>query len=101
MFCFETAFKLLTLSWAAYDDEDPPAGCEALCTLHNLNGSTSDGHSPEAGPAVGGECRCSHGLSSTKEVRILRVHHQHHSTEHPRGSEMKRQQWLTMSSLSV
>ena len=75
MFCFETAFKLLTLSWAAYDVEEPPVGCETLCTLHKLQGATSDGHSPEAGSMVGGECRCSHGLSSIKEVRILRLHY--------------------------
>ena len=71
MFCFETAFKLLTLSWAAYEDEGPPAGCETLCTLQKLNGvATSAGHTSEAGVMVDGECRCSHRLSSLKEVCI-------------------------------
>lgn len=68
MFCFETAFKLLTLSWAAYEDEEPPVGCETLCTLHRLDVGTANDHSPEGKPMLGGECRCSHGLNSIKEV---------------------------------
>ncbi len=68
MFCFETAFKLLTLSWAAYEDEEPPAGCETLCTLQKLSRGSPESHTPKAGVVADGECRCSHRLSSLKEV---------------------------------
>ena len=79
MFCFETAFRLLTLSWAAYEDEGPPVGCETLCTLQKLNGDTSGGQPSEAGVVAGGECRCSHKLSSLREVRTfsLPIYHLH------------------------
>ncbi len=36
MFCFETAFKLLCLSWVAYVDDVTPAGCERECTLQRM-----------------------------------------------------------------
>lgn len=66
MFCFETAFKLLTLSYAAYTNEDPLVGCEQLCTLHKMHPGASDDHSLEATVIKGGECRCSHGFNPSK-----------------------------------
>ena len=78
MFCFETAFKLLTLSWAAYEDEEPPVSYGTLCMLQKLNAGDSNDHSPEGTPRLGGECRCSHGLSSLKEVCTVRLQSLNH-----------------------
>ena len=75
MFCFETAFKLLTLSWAAYTDEEPLAGCETLCMLQKLHNGNPTGHPSEAHVVLEGECRCSHGLSSLEEVCIYITNH--------------------------
>lgn len=65
MFCFETAFKLLTLSWAAYTEEEALPECEADCVLH--------GRTAEGGTSVvrDGECRCHSARHSCHQVMLL------------------------------
>ena len=65
MFCFETAFKLLSLSWAAYTEEEAPQGCEVECVLH---GSTAEGGTSAVRD---GECRCHSAQHSCHLVMLL------------------------------
>jgi hypothetical protein len=67
MFCFEMAFKLLTLSWAAYTEDEAPPGCDADCVLHE--------HTAEGGISVvsRGECRCRPAKQSCHQVMLWKI----------------------------
>jgi len=68
MFCFETAFKLLCLSWVAYVDDVTPAGCERECTLQRMQQDAAEQSVPAGCVVMGGDCKCHSGHPTCREV---------------------------------
>lgn len=68
MFCFETAFKLLTLSRASYAGDATPAGWETECALQNTLQSPPDQPAMIDEAGKDGSCECYCGLPTSKEV---------------------------------
>lgn len=68
MFCFETAFKLLNVSWAAYFDDN--AGSERQCTLQEMLQGAPGFHALPPSVPPGGQCMCDFGQHVCQEVWV-------------------------------
>ena len=62
MFCFETAFKLLCLSWVSYVDDVTPAEYERECTLHRMQQDAAEQSVPTVGVVTGGTASATQGI---------------------------------------
>ncbi|CAL5227823.1 g10851 [Coccomyxa viridis] len=61
LFCFETAFKLLALSRAAYAEDATPVGWETTCALPGTLQEAQDQHATDGcprSPAEDSKCKC-------------------------------------------
>ena len=70
IFCFETAFKLLTLSRASYAEDARPAGWERECTLPDTLESAPDQLAMSGSCVKDDRHKCYCGFSACEEVCI-------------------------------
>ena len=74
LFCFETAFKLLALSRAAYAEDATPVGWETECALPDNPQDGGDQHAMEGSPQSpleDSKCKCYCSSPTCKEVCVM------------------------------
>ena len=74
LFCFETAFKLLALSRAAYAEDATPVGWETTCALPGTLQEAKDQHATDGcprSPAEDSKCKCYCSSPTCREVCVM------------------------------
>ncbi len=76
LFCFETAFKLLALSRAAYAEDATPVGWETACALPDTPQDAKDQHATNGSPGSlleESKCKCYCSSPTCKEVCVMAI----------------------------